>query len=262
MQKTVLRKNKDNLDHMAIVKDYADGELSVSEIAQKHHTTSNNVGLIASRFWKSLTNMRESRLLEESTKDGQAGFDAKHALKELHGSTQINQEFLDLLSDPSANLLSDPEAVYAWTYVHSGDLRLSLKTSGLDIGLAREKKKDSRFSYDHACMLRGQYLNCKANIAGYIKELRETRLIDADVGKARIQSELIEQIEQLKSTGDTRNRASILRAIELLGKTVGAFVDRVEVKEVNASDALDRLIEMAQEAEVNPVPIEAREITQ
>jgi hypothetical protein len=43
-------------------------------------------------------------------------------------------------------------------------------------------------------------------------------------------------------------RSNLLRAIELLGKTVGAFVDKVEIQEVKAADALDQLIEMAKSA--------------
>jgi len=258
-KKTILRKAQTNLDHLAIVNDYAEGALSVPEIARKHKTSEENVSLIAKRFWKSLTNMRETRALTASG----PSFDTEHSLKELNGTECINQDFLDKLSDPGAALLTDEEAIYAWTYVHTGDVKEALKLSALDVGLYREKKKDTRFSYDRAMVLRGTYLNAKPNVVSYIKELRESRLIDADIGKARVQSELIDQIEQMKSSDLHKNRTAILRAIELLGKTVGAFVDRVEVREINAGDALDELIEMAQEAQINPVDENhIKEITQ
>ena len=83
------------------------------------------------------------------------------------------------------------------------------------------------------------------------------------MGKARVQTELIDQIEQMKASGSSKNRMAMMRAIELLGKTVGAFVDRVEVREVNPNDALDQLIEMAQEAQITEVsPEHTKEISQ
>lgn len=265
MTKTKLRKAEASLDHMAIVKDYAEGLLTVPEIAEKHRTSENNVGLIATRFWKSLTNMKEARALMSLSPDStvQANVDAKNSLKELQGTELINKEFLKLLSGDTEALLSDQEAVYCWVYVHTGDTIEAMKTSGLDVGLYSEKKRERRFSYDRAVALRSHYLNCKPNVTAYIKELRETRLIDADVGRARIQSELIEQLEQMKTSGDRSNRTAILRTIELLGKTVGAFVDRVEIQEINPANALDKLIEMAQEAQVHEVePEKVREITE
>ena len=216
------------------------------------------MGLMVNRFWKSLTNMRESRaLIAADTKD------ARTALQELNGTELINEKFLEKLSDPSHDLLTDEEANYAWIYVHTGDIREALKGSNLDVGLHKEKKRDSRFSFDRALVLRGQYLNSKPNVVQYIKELRESRLVDANVGKSRIQSELVEQLDRLKNRADGKHEAQITRTIELLGKTVGAFVDRVEIQEVNPENALDKLIEMATAAEVKEVaPDRVKEITE
>ena len=249
--KVRVRKAESSLDHMAIVKDYAEGVISVKEIAQKHSTAENNVGLIANRFWKSLTNMRESRILTGT----QGHFESASALKDLQSTDLINQEFLSLLSDSDTTLISEPESIYAWAYVHTGDPIESLEAAGLNKGLYKENKRDQRFSYTQALRYRAMYLNSKPNVISYIKELRERRLIDADVGRARIQSELIEQLESMKASPNiSKHRASILRTIELLGKTVGAFVDRVEVTKVDPSNALDQLIEMAKEAEVRQIP--------
>jgi hypothetical protein len=251
---TVRRASDENLDHMAIVSDYIEGTMSVSKIAAKHSTTMDNVSLIAKRTWKSLTNMRESQLLTADAANAGEHFETKVALKELHSTELVNQEFRDKLSDPESNLLTDEEATYAWIYVHTGDIKEALEGSLLNIGLYKEKDRAQRFSYERALQLRGYYLNAKVNVSNYITELREKRLIDADVGKARIQSELIEQIEQMKTSGQAhKNRMASLRAIELLGKTVGAFVERVEITEVNPNDALDRLIELASEADITEV---------
>ena len=255
---TIVRRTAaSNLDHMAIVSDYIEGTLSVSEIAAHHQTTEKNVGLIANRTWKEFTNMRESRLLAQVPQDAEAHYDVRHALASLQGTDEINQEFLDLLSDNGSHLLSDAEATYCWVMVHTGDTQEAIKTSGLDKGLFRAKPdadgtlRDKRFNYDRALNLRSLYLNSKPNVVAYIKELRETRLIDADVGKARIQTELIDQITQMKASGQAnKNRMAMLRSIELLGKTVGAFVERVEITEIDPNRALDELIEMAKAVEV------------
>ena len=250
----LLRKSDSNVDRMAVVEAYTQGELTVHEIAEKFNTSDNNVGLIVQRHWKSLTNMRESRMLIANVESAQEHFDTKHAMAQLHSTDLINEEFLALLSDPESELLSDEEATYAWCYVHTGDGGESVRTAGLDIGLIRDKALDSRFSYDKALDIRKMYLNAKPNVGRYVTQLREERLIDADVGKSRIQSELITQIDQMKASGQAnKNRMAMLRSIELLGKTVGAFVERVEITEVNPSDALDELIEMAKQAEVTPV---------
>ena len=233
--------------------DYAKGELSVSEIAKLHRTTDKNVTLIANRFWRTLTNMKESRALKAGSgpEDAETYYGAKASLEELKSTELVNQSFLKLLSEPETHLLTDAEATYAWAYVHTGDPIESLKIAGLDAGLIKDKSKPSRFSFDAALRYRSLYLNAKPNVVAYIKELREKRLIDADVGKARVQSELVEQLESMKASPEIgKHRSAILKTIELLGKTVGAFVDRVEVTEVDPSNALDQLIEMAKEAEV------------
>ena len=268
---TKVRKTMDNIDHMAILNDYINGELSVSEIAEKYSTTTNNVGLIANRYWKALTNMRESRALLQTVDGIATHYDIKKTLAELNGTELVNEKFLEKLSDPKDSLLTDEEATYCWIYVHAGDQLEAMSASGLDIGLYKGdpntkhsgSQRTSRFSYERAVNLRVQYLNAKPNIAAYIKELRETRLVNADVGKALVQSELIDQLEKLKARSDARYTKDILRTIELLGKTIGAFTERVEISEVNPADSLDKLIEMAQEASVKELPkSDSTEVTQ
>lgn len=259
-----LRKGQESLDHMAILSDYAEGVMSVSEIAKAHKTSDENVGLIASRFWKQLTNVREARLLAEDAKSAKEHFATKSALSDLERTKDFNKDFKALLSDSSSALLTDEEAIYCWTYVHTGDTMDAIRQAGLDIGLFKENNKSTRFAYDRSMKLRAMYLNAKPNVVAYIKELRESRLIDADVGKARIQSELLEQLDQMKSSGEpNRLRTQILKTIELLGKTVGAFTERVEIHEVDPANALDKLIEMAQEAQVQELTEEKQDaITQ
>lgn len=250
-------------DHMSIVADYIKGELSVAKVAEKHETTEKNVGLIVNRHWKALCNMRESRALisqdpnlVNSRRNGNSN--AAVVLRELERAKTINHEFLDLLSEPEAALLTDAEAMYSWIVVHSGDADDAMITSGLDVGLyadpGTDKDRLSRFSYDKALKLRRIYMDNKPNVVAYVTQLREERLINADVGKAKVQTELLEQLHQMKSSGEThRHRNQMLKCIELLGKTVGAFTERIEVHEVDPANALDKLIEMAQEATVQEI---------
>ena len=250
---TVLRRKK-NIEHSTVIEDYIAGKLTVKQIAEKHSTSEENVGLIVQRHWKALTNMRESRALLAPAKESlkyETG--QQKALRELRSTELINEEFAEELSHDESDLLTEAESIYAWTYVHTGDAIEALKLAKLDVGLYKERGKESRFSYDRALILRSHYLNAKPNVSRYIQELRETRYVEQDVSKQKVQGELLDQLAYLKQSGDPRDRKEILRCIELLGKTVGAFTERIEVREVNPVDALDKLIEMAQEAEVVPV---------
>jgi len=241
-----------------IVMEYAEGVLSVGQIAEKYGTSSDGVSLIVNRMWQSLTNVRESRALLSGDSP-----DRRKALTILRGTNLINQKFLAMLSIapelsdrefiPTTDM-TDPEAIYCWTYVHTGDNHTALLQAGLDIGLLKTKRHGiddgDRLSYDKAVTLRGLYLRQLPHIAAYIKDLRERRFVDQDVSKSRIQSELIDQLEQMKQEGDPKYRKDILRTIELLGKTIGAFVERVEITEVDPAKALDELINMAKTATV------------
>ena len=63
-----------------------------------------------------------------------------------------------------------------------------------------------------------------------------------------MQELLLEQIEQTKLRGDRKDSVNLRQLIELLGKTIGAFTERVEVHEIDPSKSLDLLIEMAKDA--------------
>jgi len=226
-----------------IVKEYTEGTLTVTQLAEKYNTSTDNIGLIATRCWKNLTNMKETRALVSIN-----SVSSQHSLKVLHNTNLINQQFLDLLSTSGTETtLTDAESIYAWVYTHTGENQLALEESGLHVGLlhAKNDPNKSQPNYEKACSLRGMYLRSLPNVASYIKELRERRFVDQDISKARVQSELIDQLSQLKESGDPRNKTHILKTIELLGKTIGAFIERVEVTEIDPNKALDHLIDMA-----------------
>jgi len=251
--KTKTRKAPENLDHMGIVRAYTEGTMSIGAIAKEYNTSDHNVTLIVQRHWEALTNMRETRMLTV-TKDTKVHHkDTERSLHKLQNTELVNSEFMRMLSDDHVALLSDAEATYAWIYVHTGNALEAMTSAGLDVNLNKDKSRETRLSFDRAVILRSMYLNEKPNVASYITELREKRYVDTDISKVKIQSELIDQLEFLKSTGDPRARRDILRTIELLGKTIGAFTDRIEISEVDPSNALDHLIEMASEATVREI---------
>lgn len=244
--------------HWAIAQLYAKAELPVSAIAEQFATTEENVNLIVTRCWKTLTNIKETRALlgaipgKDPSSTGFGSSSSRASLAMLHNSKLINQSFLDLLSHTGEERsLTDAESIYTWIYVHTGENDIAIQEAGLDVGLHREKSDDTaKFNYDKAVAFRGLYLRSRPNIASYIKELRERRFVDQDISKSRIQSELLDQLQQMKDSGDSKNRTAMLKTIELLGKTIGAFVERVELSEVNPSKALDELIDMAKRGAV------------
>lgn len=248
---TVIRKGQENLDHMEVVRLYAEGKMPISEIALVTGASEENVSSIVNRHWKQLTNMREARALMGGAKHGH--LDAARSLKELRTTELINDDFLRMLSEDNVALLSEPESIYAWTYCHTGNALEAMKVSGLDVGFHKDKARETRLSYDRAVLLRSAYLNDKPNVAAYIKEIREQRLQDLNINKGTIQSELLDQLAFMKNQGDPRQRRDILRTIELLGKTIGAFTENIQISEVSPSNALDHLIDMAKEATVTEI---------
>lgn len=156
------------------------------------------------------------------------------------------------LSKANCSTLTEQEIVYCWVYVNSGSNNVALRESGFS-DLIKDTK--NRTAYMN---LLGIFLREKLNVAKYIEALQKSLIENTDVSKQYVQSELIKQVEQLKevcaSDGSRpADRSNILKAIEMLGRSVGAFTDKIQVEEMNPNDALDILVKKAQE------PIEAGE---
>lgn len=171
----------------------------------------------------------------------------------------INEEFLAKLSKEEDEALTEAEQVYAWVFVHTGDNEDAIIKAGLDVGIGQPKEEkveqegkkkkithtDLKKLRNNAFKLRGYYLRSKKNIKQYIQELREKRLADTNVDKDYIQSQLITLIEQLKEEGGRSSSGNLLRAIEMLGKTIpGTFSETINVAEVRPDEALDKLLEL------------------
>ena len=159
--------------------------------------------------------------------------------------TFISDELQDMLSADDTEVLTDHELMYCYIFSSTGSNELALKESQLDTVLRDKTPIRQRYL--------GMFLREKPNLKLFLKALQDEKLSKLDASKERVQLELINQIEQLKErtafvelTGT--DRSNLLRAIELLGKSLGAFTDKVQVEEVSGASALDKLIEMAKEA--------------
>jgi hypothetical protein len=138
----------------------------------------------------------------------------------------------------------DTAEIYAYYFVQTGDNKFALEQAGLDMGIAKHLPKGTK---NYVYKVRGQFLRNMPGIATFIKEAQDQKLLEMDVSKPQVQSELIQQIAELKilSVDDPRYRKDLLKAIELLGKTVIAFTDSVHVEEASAKTGLEIRMEKA-----------------
>lgn len=191
--------------------------------------------------YRDVVNAKEAHALAISDSNGSSVIHEK-----LKMIDTITDDFLSLLSPHDSPTLTEEEALFAWVYVHKGDSVEAVEEAQLAIGLF----PDRPVTYRRGVLTRSIYLQNKANIAQYIKELREKKYYTEDITKQYIQEQLLEQIAQMKLKGDRKDAVNLRQTIELLGKTIGAFTEKIEVHEVDPSRSLDLLISMAKEASV------------
>jgi hypothetical protein len=150
----------------------------------------------------------------------------------------LNEDFLDKVDDA--------KEAYAFHYAMTGSNEVALAQSGLDQGFPKAIRKEV---LRHALAVRGKYMRELPGIQEYINEIREKKIKDLDITKVYIQSELVEQIDQLKElAGDNaRYRGHILKAVELLGRTIDAFTDTLRIEEADPKSGLEILMKKAKE---------------
>ena len=156
-------------------------------------------------------------------------------------TTLIEDALADLLSSDDSETLTSSEMMYCILFVNTGSNETAIKESGFNKALPSSSPIKRQ--------LLGMYLRNKPNIKAMIQLMHQENIEAIMADKRRVQLDLVQQVEQLKEAvaigGASTDRGHLLRAIELLGKTVGAFEERVRVTEVNAADALDELLDMA-----------------
>jgi len=130
-----------------------------------------------------------------------------------------------------------------------------LQQSGFDIGIPQNLSKVTK---DYLFKIRGQFLRDIPYVKQYIKEDQDRKIAEYRVEKPQIQMDLVGQIEELKEVvvDDPRQRPNLLKAIEMLGRTIGAFTDRVEVEETDAKSGLEIILERAKREAAGTYTIE------
>jgi len=194
---------------------------------------------------RDLVNAREANALIMSEPDTYSNL----AVDKLKKTEVLNEEFFSLLSPPDSNLLTEEEALFSWILVHKGDSQEAIEESGLEVGLF----KTQRVTYKRGLLTRSLFLQQKKNVANYITELRERKYYSNDIDKKYVQELILEEIGKAKQRGDNKDAVNIRQLIELLGRSIGAFTERIEIHDVDPSKSLDLLIEMAKEASVKEV---------
>ena len=159
-------------------------------------------------------------------------------------TSSVEEAIRPLLSDDDAEELTLQEELYCYLWVYTGSNDTAIKESGFSDVIPKETVMRRQ--------LLGMFLREKPNLKEYIGILKDARISEVKTSKQIVQYELINQVEQLRNavahSGKPSDRGHLLRAIELLGKTIGAFEDRLKVTEINASDALDELLDMAKKS--------------
>jgi hypothetical protein len=225
-----------------VIEGYIKGK-TTPELSTEFHYSEDKIIRMVEEHYKDLVNAKEAHAL--CITRGGDGYNP--VFEKLKASEVMTESFLALLSPWDSCTLSEEEALFSWIYVHKGDSIEAVESSGLNIGLFEERP----VTYKRGILTRSLYLQNKANIAAYIKELREKKYYTEDITKQYVQELLLEQIAQMKLKGDKRDGVNLRQTIELLGKTIGAFTEKIEIHEVDPSRSLDLLIEMAKEASVS-----------
>lgn len=223
---------------------------TVRQIAEETGSTPKAVDVAINSHIKSVNNLRETQLLVANSNTPVNKKNSSKGLHNLQSVGTINDQFLSHLSpDPTSEILTDEESLFCHVYAITGDGYLAIQESGLDIALLPSGKKNK----DMCMKLRIRYLLSRPNIKKFIQELKADKWLQEakKVNKVFIQSELLELLDQLKFN-PTAKPNDILNTLKLLGQTVGAYVETIQVSEIDPKEALSDLIEMVKVTEENP----------
>lgn len=227
-------------DFYSILDEYLKGA-TTPDLSLKYHYSEDKIIRMIDEHYRDIVNAKEAHALCILDKDGNSP-----VIEKLKAAETITEDFLSLLSPHDSPTLTEEEALFAWVYVHKGDSIEAVEEAQLAVGLFADRP----VTYRRGILTRSLYLQNKNNIAQYIKELREKKYYTEDVTKQYIQEQLLEQIAQMKLKGDRKDAVNLRQTIELLGKTIGAFTEKIEVHEIDPSRSLDLLISMAKDASV------------
>jgi len=222
---------------------YSSGK-SYQEIADE---TGWNVASIKRQVQKHYSSMRElletETLIESQKADNVSMVNTPAKVKTYRNQKKldknINKNFLEKISDPDAETLTNEEVMFAYLMVHEGDEINALSQSGLAEGLAK-----SNPGYRRAIKMRCIMLKGKRNMIKYINSIQVDYARELNVSKEVIQAEILQQLHTLKNQNNPKLAPTIAKLTEQLGRTVGAFSDKITIQEVSFDDAMDEMMDM------------------
>jgi hypothetical protein len=237
---TILRKKllslKDisNGERWEILREYKNGD-SLQTIADKYRLPCKSLEIFINEEYQQFLVAKETRaLLFQGPEKKQA-----QQYRELKKPSFVSEEFMKKVEEGAWES-------YAFTFAISDDNKRALQEADLLCGLLKPRGKLSA-NYNNAVKLRGQYLRSLPHVREEIDRVKLALIKDKNIDVPYLQSELVQQLDQLKEIVHDvpSSRSQLIKCIELLGKSCGAWVDTVKVEQVDPSSALDHLIEMA-----------------
>ncbi len=247
----IVRKGIGNLkpeEKWAILFDYYSLKKTNREIADSYSIKEGALEDFIRGIYRKFQNARETKVLI-----GSQGANPNYTstiIKDHVSSEVINGPFLKKLSSDE-DILTDAEILFSEFFLEYGDDAKALEKAKLAIGLKKYGAKgEINPEYQDALIMRSFYLKRKPNISLYIAEQKKKNISVLKDGKEYLQSSLITLIDQLRNSGDNRQLPSLLKAIELTGRTMGAFDDKLSISDGNGDDVLDAILAKAKKAEV------------
>jgi len=234
LNEVIKREGLSDAQKYKILSDYSKG-VPVRDIAKEVNRDRRFISNMIQQTLKEMNTIRETNDLIVGTDD------TKMTVQQGINPTKF------LTSDFLSQIESQGEA-YAYYVGKTNDNTFALAQSGLDKGIAPNLKKQTK---DYVLRIRGQFLREIPEIKAIIKAEYDKRLKECNIEKPHIQVELLAQIDELKEicTDDPKQRVNLLKAIEMLGRTIGAFTDRIETVETDARSGLEILMEKIKQEE-------------
>lgn len=222
-----------------IVSLFIAGQTDYAEIASATKTSVKAVSKVINEDYKRFSDLKETKHLIESQHYPDITKSASyHQLKLMAKAKEMNSSFIEKISEES-EALTDSEVMFALHYVSTGNPTAAIEEAKLDVGLI-----STGTSANIAKALRADLLLHKPNVVHYITDLKTKRYLPEAVSKSQIQVLLLEQIESVTKDPHLKpqSRHSLKHKLtESLGRTIGAFSDRVQVTTVNPVEALAQL---------------------
>lgn len=226
-----------------IVNQFVNGQ-TYEEIAEDTGWDVDSVRLEVRKFYISFKKIMETQsLIDDQIADGQLQVKSRGRIaaykRQKEIDEDINEKFLSKLSDQDDNVLTQEEVMFCYMMVHEGDELAALTESGLADGLDTSGSSENQRALRLRCLM----LKGKPNVIKYIHGIQMDYAKELGVNREMVQSEIVQQLRLLKAQNNPRLAPTIAKLTEQLGRTVGAFMDKIEVSEVSFDDAMDRMME-------------------